>query len=65
MTLSAVAAAIAIAGPGAASIDAALGLDTVLNGWIGGGAVVLGVAVAGVQLAMFFRPEASGQTSGV
>ncbi|GMQ92815.1 MAG: DoxX family protein [Acidimicrobiia bacterium] len=64
MTLSAVAAAIAIAGPGEASIDAALGLDTVLDGWIGFGAVVLGVAVAGIQLATFFRPEASSQTSG-
>ena len=56
LTLSAVAAALAIAGPGGVSIDAALGLDPLLDGWIGGGAVVLGVLAAGLQLATFFRP---------
>lgn len=56
LTLSAVAAALAIAGPGSVSLDSALGLDVLLDGWIGGGAVAVGVLAAGVQLATFFRP---------
>jgi len=56
LTLAAVAAALAVVGPGAASLDAALGIDTLLDGWIGAGAVVFGVFAAGVQLATFFRP---------
>jgi putative oxidoreductase len=63
LTLSAVAAALAIAGPGGISLDAALGLDTLLDGWIGGGAVVFGVLTAGVQLAIFFRPESNEQVA--
>jgi putative oxidoreductase len=55
-TLSAVAAAIAITGPGSISVDAALDLDTLLDGWIGGGAVLFGFLAAGLQLATFFRP---------
>ena len=56
LTLSAVAAALAIAGPGSVSLDAAFGLDAALDGWIGGGAVVVGVLAAAAQLATFFRP---------
>ena len=56
LTLSAVAAALAIAGPGGISVDAAIGLEPLLDGWIGGGAVVFGVLAAGAQLAIFFRP---------
>ena len=56
MTLAAVAAAVAIAGPGAVSIDAALGIDSTLNGWVGAGAVLVGVLAAGAQLATFFKP---------
>lgn len=56
LTLSAVATAIAIAGPGSISVDAALGLDTLLDGWIGVGAVLFGFLAAGLQLATFFRP---------
>ena len=63
LTLSAVAAALAIAGPGGISLDAALGLDTLLDGWIGGGAVVFGLLAAGVQLAIFFRPESNEQVA--
>lgn len=59
LTLAAVAAAVAIAGPGTASLDAAAGIDTLLDGWIGAGAVVFGVLVAGVQLATFFRPASA------
>ena len=56
LTLSAVAAALAIAGPGGISVDAAIGFEPLLDGWIGGGAVVFGVLAAGAQLAIFFRP---------
>jgi putative oxidoreductase len=56
LALSAVAAGLAIAGPGSISLDAALGLDVLLDGWIGGGAVAVGVLAAGMQLATFFRP---------
>lgn len=56
LTLSAVGAGLAIAGPGSISLDAALGLDVLLDGWIGGGAVAVGVLAAGAQLATFFRP---------
>lgn len=56
LTLSAVAAALAIAGPGETSLDAVFGIAPLLDGWIGGGAVVFGVLAAGAQLASFFRP---------
>ncbi len=65
MTLGAAAAALAIAGPGAVSIDAALGLDTALNGWVGAGAVLVGVLAAGAQLATFYRPVRTEQTTQV
>lgn len=63
LSLSAIAAALAIAGPGEISLDAALGLAPLLDGWIGGGAVVFGVLAAGAQLAMFFRPESVEQSA--
>lgn len=58
VTLAAVATALTVAGPGSISLDAAFGIDTFLDGWIGGGAVVVGVLAAGAQLATFFRPGA-------
>jgi putative oxidoreductase len=61
LTLSGVATALAIAGPGGTSLDAVLDIGPLLDGWIGGGAVVFGVLVAGAQLAVFFRPEGSEQ----
>lgn len=57
LTLSAIATALAIAGPGGISLDAVLDIGPLLDGWIGGGAVVFGVLAAGAQLATFFRPE--------
>ncbi len=56
--LSATAFALAIAGPGSASIDAVLGLDTILDGWIGAALAVAGIGVAAAQIAMFYRPAA-------
>lgn len=65
LVLAVVAAAIAIAGPGAVSFDAALGLDTVLDGWVGAGAVLAGFLAAGAQLATFYRPVRTEQTTQV
>lgn len=57
MVLAAVAGAVAIGGPGQASIDDVLGIATTLNGWVGVGGVVVGFVAAAVQLAVFFRPS--------
>lgn len=57
MVLAVVASAVAIGGPGRASIDEAIGIATSLNGWIGLGAVAVGVGAAAVQLVTFFRPS--------
>lgn len=54
--LGSIGLAIAIAGPGAFSIDAAMGVDDVLDGWVGAGLVAGGVAAAAAQIALFFRP---------
>ena len=61
LVLGTVGLAIAIAGPGAFSIDAAIGVDGVLDGWAGAAFVAVGVAAAAAQMAVFFRPrEAAG-----
>lgn len=54
-TLTAIAVALAVTGPGQVSIDAALSIDTVFDGWTGLGIVLLGVLVAVAQLALFLR----------
>lgn len=55
VTLAVAAAALALVGPGDASLDAVVGLDTVLDGWIGGVIILGGVAAAALQLAVFWR----------
>jgi len=57
LVLSAISLAVAMLGPGKASIDAAAGIA--ITGWAGGG-IALGVAVVatGGLLAAFWRPEA-------
>jgi putative oxidoreductase len=61
LVLGAVGAAIAIGGPGEFSIDAVIGIEDVLNGWVGAALVAGGFAAAAAQLATFFRPsEATG-----
>ena len=55
--LGTVGLAIAIAGPGAFSIDAAIGIEDVLDGWVGALAVGGGVAAAAAQMVVFFRPR--------
>ena len=57
LVLASVGLAIAIAGPGAISIDAAMGIEDSLDGWVGAALVAGGVAAAGVQIAVFFRPR--------
>lgn len=55
-TLALIGATIAIAGPGSASIDNALDLDTIFDGWVGAALVAGALAAAAGQLALFFRP---------
>jgi len=58
-TLSVVALALSIAGPGAVSIDAALGWDQNLFGWVGVGIFAAGIFAGIGLLATFWRrPEA-------
>lgn len=56
-TLTAAAAALAMIGPGKASIDRIIGLDVILDGWYGLTAVGVGMVVAAIQVIVFFRPE--------
>lgn len=56
-TLALIGGTIAIAGPGAASLDNALDIATALDGWIGAGLVTGGLAAAAGQLALFLRPS--------
>lgn len=53
-----VAVAIAGLGPGDVSIDAALGLDDSLHGYVGMAIALAGVAVGVAQMAAFYRPPA-------
>ncbi len=60
--LTAVAFAIAIAGPGEVSVDASIGLAELLDGWVGL-ALGLGGVVAGFgQMAVFWRPVADASS---
>lgn len=54
-TLTVVAVALAIGGPGSVSIDSALGIADDLNGWVGAGIIALGFVIAAGQLAIFWR----------
>lgn len=56
MVLAAAAVALAMLGAGAVSVDDAIGIKEHLDGWVGLGLAVGGVAVAAVQLAIFYRP---------
>ncbi|MEA2010434.1 MAG: DoxX family protein [Actinomycetota bacterium] len=61
LVLGTVGAAIAIGGPGEFSIDATLGIEDVLSGWVGAVLVAGGIVAAVAQMATFFRPnEATG-----
>ena len=56
LTLAVLALALAVLGPGSASVDEASGIE--LTGWAGGGlALGVGVAATAGLLAVFWRPE--------
>ena len=58
VTLIVVALALAMLGPGAISVDAVIGIDETLNGWVGAGIFVGGLAAgAGLLAAFWRRPE--------
>jgi len=57
LTLAVAAIALSMLGPGTLSVDYAVGLDTVLDGWVGLAIAAGGIAVAIGQLTLFFRPK--------
>jgi putative oxidoreductase len=63
-TLAVVALVIAILGPGSWSLDSAIGIADELDGWVGAGIVGVGLIVAFLQLAVFWRkPSTDGSPS--
>lgn len=58
-TLAAAALALAVAGPGAASIDSSLGLADQLDGWIGAAIVAGALVGAAGHLALFWERKAT------
>ena len=58
VTLAVVALAAAMAGPGALSVDAELGIADQLDGWVGAGIIGLGLLAGAGQLAVFWRRPA-------
>jgi putative oxidoreductase len=62
LVLGTVGAAIAIGGPGEFSIDAMLGIEDSLNGWVGAALVSGGIVAAAAQIATFFRPNETAGT---
>lgn len=61
-TLAVLALVAAIVGPGAYSVDAALGWDETLTGTTGLLIFLLGIAAGAVQLAVFWRKPENGET---
>lgn len=61
-TLSMASIALATLGPGAWSIDGAVGIDTALDGGVGLLIAVAGIPVAAGQLATFYRPRSAGSS---
>ncbi|HEX6302179.1 MAG TPA: DoxX family protein [Acidimicrobiia bacterium] len=58
-TLAVASLVLAIIGPGAASLDAVIGIDENLNGAVGAGIVGLGLLAGAGQLALFWREPAA------
>lgn len=54
-TLAFISLALAIAGPGSASVDSAIGIADNLDGWVGAAIIAGGLVVAVGQLATFWR----------
>jgi putative oxidoreductase len=57
-TLAVAALALAVIGPGSASIDSALAIDVTFDGWTGLIIALAGVAAGAAQLAVFWRRPA-------
>lgn len=57
-TLAMIGLVLAIAGPGSASIDHTMDIDTAFDGGVGAGLVAGGLVAAAGQLALFYRPDA-------
>jgi putative oxidoreductase len=54
-TLAMAAITVAVAGPRPYSLDAVLGIDAALSGWVGLAVAFAGVAAGAIQLAVFWR----------
>ncbi|MFE9322551.1 DoxX family protein [Nocardia sp. NPDC052278] len=64
LVLAVVAACVAVAGPGAASLDHAVGINSRLDGWVGLAiALVGGIGGAVALLAVSWRPRRSAEQS--
>lgn len=61
LVLAGVGVAIAIVGPGAFSLDALVGIESVLDGWVGLALIGGGVLAAAMQIAVFFRPRVNAE----
>jgi putative oxidoreductase len=59
VTLAVVALVLAVLGPGSASVDQAIGIADLLDGWVGVAIFAGGLAVAVGQLALFWRNPAA------
>ncbi|MDJ0497362.1 MAG: DoxX family protein [Acidimicrobiia bacterium] len=53
---------LAVAGPGTASLDHVIGLDSTMSGGVGALLIAAALVAAAVQLAIFFRPPAAEST---
>lgn len=56
-TLALAGAVLALAGPGAVSVDHAIDIARRLDGWAGASVVAGGLVLAAIQLALFYRPD--------
>lgn len=61
-TLALIGFTLALAGPGRASLDRVIGIDTRLDGWVGLILALGGIAAAAGQLAIFLRSPAAGNS---
>ncbi len=62
-TLAMNGAVLAVAGPGAASLDHAIGIAEDLSGWVGVWLIAGAVLAAAAQLALFYRPPPSEEAA--
>lgn len=63
VTVAVIGLALAMLGPGSVSLDSVLGIDGVLDGWVGAGIVLAGIVVGYTQTLVFWKkPEKAGGT---